>query len=103
VLLLLTHRLVLRAVAVRGRPVLPDDLRVADDAIRAFASRRVSLEALATAVLLAGWQVGVRQPPIPGLLWMALIVGAVLVTVVLIFRSRPRPPRRLARSLATVA
>lgn len=89
--LVLTHRLVLRAVALRGRPLLPDDLRVTDDAIRSFASRRMTLEMLAGAVLLLGWQLTTVRPGTD--LELAGAPAALVLTVVLLWRSRPVPPR----------
>jgi hypothetical protein len=90
-----THWLVLRAIAQRGRPVLPADLRDADDAIRRFASRRLSIETLATALLLAGWQLASVRSFLPDLLRDGLIVASAVAAVVLIHRSRPWPPKRL--------
>lgn len=89
--LVLTHRLVLRAVALRGRPLLPEDLRVTDDAIRSFAARRMTLEMLAAAVLLLGWQLATVRPG-SGLELVAA-PAALALTVVLLWRSRPVPPR----------
>ena len=89
--LVLTHRLVLRAVALRGRPLLPEDLLVTDDAVRAFAARRLTLEMLAGAVLLVGWQLATVLPGTDLELVGAPV--AVVLTVVLLWRSRPTPPR----------
>lgn len=89
--LVLAHQLVLRSVALRGRPLLPDDLRVTDDAIRSFAARRMTLEMLAAAVLLLGWQLTTVRP---GSALELLVAPATLVlTVVLLWRSRPVAPR----------
>lgn len=89
--LALTHRLVLRSVAVRGRPLLPEDLLVTDDALRSFASRRLTAEMLAASVLLLGWQLTTVRPGSGVELVGAPI--ALIVTVVLLWRSRPVPPR----------
>ena len=90
--LFLAHRLVLRAVGGRGRPALPDELRHADDAIRAYAGRRIGIESVAGAVLLLGWQVANVTPPLADSLSAALQLLAVVVTIVLVRRSRPWPP-----------
>jgi hypothetical protein len=92
--LLVTHWFVLRAITGRGRPALPPDLRQADDAIRRFASRRLSIEALATALLLAGWQLASVRPFVPDRLNDWLILASFVGTIVLLHRSRPWPPRR---------
>ncbi|MGQ0743207.1 MAG: hypothetical protein ACT4OS_02495 [Acidimicrobiales bacterium] len=97
-LLLVVHRLVLRAVAERGRPALPEDLRDADDAIRAFAGRRLGIETFATAMLLAGWQFASVDLPVPRPLGVASLVGSVVATIVLVHRSRPWPPRGSRRA-----
>lgn len=89
--LALTHRLVLRSVVARGRPRLPEDLRVTDDALRSFASRRLTAEMLAASVLLLGWQLSTVRPG-SGVELVGAPV-ALIVTVVLLWRSRPVPPR----------
>lgn len=89
--LALTHALVLRAVALRGRPALPADLRAADDSLRVFASRRLSLETLAAALLVLSGQLAGMQG-LPGA--EAVAVPAVLAALVLLWRARPYPPRR---------
>jgi hypothetical protein len=92
VALALTHATVLRAVALRGRPALPDDLRAADDAVRAFASRRLSLETLAAALLVLGWQLAGTRPALPVADGVAVL--ALVAALVLLWRARPYPPRR---------
>lgn len=95
--LLVVHQLVLRAVAERGRPALPPELRLADDTIRRFASRRLTVETLAAAVLLAGWQFGGVPRPISDWIVAGISLASLVGTVVLLRRSRPWPPWRLRR------
>lgn len=95
--LLGAHLVVRRAIAERGRPALPADLQPADDAIRRFASRRLGIETLAAAVLLAGWQVASVQPPLPDPLAFALALASLVGTLILLHASRPWPPRSLLR------
>lgn len=89
--LMVTHRLVLRAVAERGRPALPVDLRRADDAVRAYAARRLGVETLAAAILVFGWQLDGVAPSALGPLTGAVTTASLVVTVLLIRRSRPWP------------
>ena len=98
--LALAHQLVLRSVALRGRPLLPDDLRVTDDAIRSFAARRMTLEMLAAAVLLLGWQLTTVRPG--STLELVVAPTALVLTVVLLWRSRPVPPRSAIASHAVL-
>lgn len=85
---------VMRSIAGRRRPALPDDLRAGDELVRAFGARRFSVESLAAAVLVLGWQVAGTESAVPDVALSLVLVSVVAVVVVLVVRSRPYPSRR---------
>jgi hypothetical protein len=88
-----THRYVVRAITGRGRPALPPELRAADDAVRAYAARRVAAETLAATVLVLAWQVA-QVDSVPVVVGAGLALAAVAATVLLLRRSAPWPDAR---------
>lgn len=84
------------AITGRRRPVLSDEARVVDLRMRSFASTSIARLQLAVAVLTATW--ALSQVPLddgPLVLVQALaVVGGFVITVVLLHRASPRPPRK---------
>lgn len=85
------------AITGRRRPVLSDEAQVVDLRIRWFASTSISRLQLAAAVLTATWTLsqvpGVDDGPLALVQALAVIAGFV-ITVVLLHRASPRPPRK---------
>lgn len=86
-----------RAIADRRRPLLSAAAQTVDVTIRSFASRSVALLQLAAAMLVAGWVVS--KAPFDGavalqVIQFVVVWGCLLVTIVLLRRAAPRPPRR---------
>jgi hypothetical protein len=85
------------AISGRRRPVLSDRAQVVDLRMRSFASTSVARLQLAVAVLTATWTVsqvpGVDAGPLALVQALAVIAGFI-ITVVLLHRASPRPPRK---------
>lgn len=85
------------AIAGRRRPVLSERAQRVDLRIRSFAATSVALLQLAAAVLAAGWVVskagGVSNDAVE-ILRFVVVIGCLVLTVVLLRRAAPRPPRR---------
>lgn len=84
------------AIAGRRRPVLSERAQHVDLQIRSFAATSVALLQLAAAVLTAGWVVA-KADDITNdallLLRFFVVIGCLVLTVILLFRASPRPPR----------
>lgn len=85
------------AITGRRRPVLSEGAQVVDLRMRSFASSSIARLELAVAVLTATWVLsqvpGVDDGPLALVQALAVIAGFV-ITVVLLHRASPRPPRR---------
>jgi hypothetical protein len=85
------------AITGRRRPVLSDRAQVVDLRMRSFASTSIARLQLAVAVLTATWAVskvpGITTGPVPPVQAVMVIAGLV-ITVVLLHRASPRPPRK---------
>ncbi|WP_035062363.1 hypothetical protein, partial [Cellulomonas bogoriensis] len=75
---------------------LSDRAQLVDARIRAFAGTSVAYLELAAAVLGAGWTVSATPwvGTVPQVLQVVVVVGGLVLTVVLLRRAAPRPPRR---------
>ena len=86
-----------RAIAGRPRPLLSDEAGAVDARIRAFAATSVAHLELAVAVLTTGWVVSETDGLGSGIVDLArfvVVLGALVVTIVLLRRAAPRPDRR---------
>jgi len=85
------------AITGRRRPVLSDRAQAVDLRMRSFAGTSIARLQLAVAVLTATWAVsqvpGVDAGPLTLVQALAVITGFV-ITVVLLHRASPRPPRK---------
>jgi len=84
------------AITGRRRPVLSDEAQVVDLRMRSFASTSIARLQLAVAVLTATWalsQVPLDDGPLVLVQTLAVVAGFV-ITVVLLHRASPRPPRK---------
>jgi len=85
------------AITGRRRPVLSERAQVVDLRMRSFASTSIARLQLAVAVLTATWVLsqapGVEDGPLALVQALAVIAGFV-ITVVLLHRASPRPPRK---------
>ncbi len=84
------------AIASRRRPILSEGAQGVDVRIRSFAATSVARLQLAAAVLTAGWVLA-KAPDATntavGLLHVVAVLGCLVLTVVLLLRAAPRPPR----------
>ena len=85
------------AITGRRRPVLSDEAQVVDLRIRSFASTSIARLQLSAAVLTATWVVSqvprADDVPLTPVQALAVIAGF-FITVVLLHRASPRPPRK---------
>lgn len=85
------------AITGRRRPVLSDRAQVVDLRMRSFASTSIARLQLAVAVLTATWAVSkvpeVATGPV-ALVQALMVIAGFVITVVLLHRASPRPPRK---------
>ena len=85
------------AITGRRRPVLSDQAQVVDLRMRSFASTSIARLQLAVAVLTATWVLsqvpGVDDGPVV-LVQALVVIAGFVITVVLLHRASPRPPRK---------
>lgn len=91
------------AITGRRRPFLSERAGVVDLRMRSFASTTVTRLQLAAAVLAAAWTMskipGVESGPVSVTRTIA-VIGGLFITVVLLHRASPRPPRKWIAELS---
>lgn len=85
------------AISGRRRPILSDRAHRADTRMRSFAGTSVAFLQLAAAVLVAGWVVSKALRTANDLVEIVrfcAVIGSLVLTVVIVRKASPRPPRR---------
>lgn len=82
------------AINNRQRPLLSDRAQNVDNNIRSFAASSITLLQLSAATLTLGWAIAKDTNGFLGSLRFVIIIGCLVAAVRLLYKARPRPPRK---------
>jgi len=93
-----------RGIVLRARPALPDDLRAADDAVRALAVHSVDEAGAGAALLLVAWQLApiYSSAAVPTPIQVLMVAAQLAALVVAIVWCRRSNPHRLLPDAAAL-